>query len=755
MRKERFNSLLFGIGIFAVFLILESAKTIGGFSPFSLGFFVALVYARKNFLVVSPVYVLSSFIVEPKITTLYLTAFPVLVIAVVYFVHFRMRASVSLLTANLSALVSQIPAVVFAIYFGETTFHIIVNLLLTQIFTLCATVCLYAVLVRGLKTRFTLDEMICTVVTASALCLGLFTVEAFGIKLFYGVCAFIVTVMTYSLGSIGLVSGVVFGLGAAFAGTFSALAPIVFGSLAVLGFRTTSPYVSALVYCASSIGLGLYFSAQTAFGLSDCIATAVGSGLFCLLPKRAKSELGAYLTAFREPHGDRHIVNRDRKAISMRLGAAAKVFWELSSIVSDTAYKMSEEERMERMVCDVMREFCGNCPRLDQCERILDGNTRELVAPIVHTAVSRGRATLLELPAYVSGSCVKVNELIPLVNRTKERHARYHKEKRQANGSKLLFAEQLIGIGELLAGLSLDVRRIVGFDVGRERVLIDELTYKNVLCTEAIIEDSGENVTLQVREGEARKRAIEKVVSTVMKKKMRAKVESQGETGFDTVTLSPEPEYDMAFGEAKEIKFGEKKSGDSRLVSRPGVNTFVMAIADGMGSGECAERVSSSAVNLVESFYKAGFSHSTIINLVNKMMSYAEGERYNTLDMCICDVSGGKCDFIKMGACPSFLKRGEKVDVVESSALPMGILQEVNPTIVEKEIKKGDMLILVSDGITDAIGDEYLYSYLSTVSTPNPQELANKIRDLALRKKHGGLGIGNGDDMSVVVGRVF
>lgn len=750
MKRENFLTLTFGVGIFALFLLLSSAKLMGC-APFALGFFTALVYSKKNFLVVSPLYVLSNFLVDTSLESLVLSFVPVAVLSVVYFVHYKIGKQVSLLTVNLCAFFSQLPTTLTALFMGETLFSVVVSVLLTQIFTLCATVCLYAVLVRGLKTKLTVDEMICSTVVGVAVCLGLFSVEAFGIKPYYAVCAFIVITMTYSLGAVGLVSAVVFGLGAAFGGDFSALAPIVFGSLGVLGFRTTSPYLSALLYSASCVGLGLYFGDKTSFALPDIIATVIGATLFCSLPKKAKNKLSAYLSAFREPHGDRHIINRNRRQTAEKLGACAKVFWELSGLVMDTAYVMTDEEKIEKMVSAVSREFCENCSKHDYCSSVLDGDTESLIKPIVETAVRRGKATLLELPAFISGSCVKVNELIPLVNRTKEKHVQAYKEKHVANSGKLVFAEQLLGVGELLASMSKETGRIVGFDIGRERVLIDELAYKNVLCTEAVIEERGESVTLVVQDGEARKRAVEKATSKVMRKKMIAKVEKNRIEGFYTLFLTPAPKFDMVFGEATKTKSGEKQSGDSRLVTRPSTDVFIFAIADGMGSGERAQRTSSSAVNLVDSFYRAGFSHGVIINLVNKMLTYTEGDTYNTLDMCICNVRDGKCNFIKMGACAGFLKRGEKVEVIESTALPMGVIREVTPTVVEKTLMDGDIIVLVSDGVTDSLGDDYIISYLEQTYAPNPQELANKIRDLAIKRNRGK----KDDDVSVVVGRVF
>ena len=89
MQRTRFYSLIYGVGITAVFLLLSRIKIFGDFSPFLLGFFIALVYAKQSFLVTSPVYVLASFISTPTLESLVVSATPVAIVAVVYFVYCR------------------------------------------------------------------------------------------------------------------------------------------------------------------------------------------------------------------------------------------------------------------------------------------------------------------------------------------------------------------------------------------------------------------------------------------------------------------------------------------------------------------------------------------------------------------------------------------------------------------------------------------------------------------------------------------
>lgn len=46
----------------------------------------------------------------------------------------------------------------------------------------------------------------------------------------------------------------------------------------------------------------------------------------------------------------------------------------------------------------------------------------------------------------------------------------------------------------------------------------------------------------------------------------------------------------------------------------------IVALCDGMGSGSNAEKMSETAIGLVENFYRAGFDSDTILSCVNHLL---------------------------------------------------------------------------------------------------------------------------------------
>jgi stage II sporulation protein E len=72
------------------------------------------------------------------------------------------------------------------------------------------------------------------------------------------------------------------------------------------------------------------------------------------------------------------------------------------------------------------------------------------------------------------------------------------------------------------------------------------------------------------------------------------------------VHLKPAPRYDVIFGVAGCAKEGKSISGDTHSLTGFRDDRFLLALCDGMGSGENAEKTSSTAISLVENFLQGG-----------------------------------------------------------------------------------------------------------------------------------------------------
>lgn len=157
-----------------------------------------------------------------------------------------------------------------------------------------------------------------------------------------------------------------------------------------------------------------------------------------------------------------------------------------------------------------------------------------------------------------------------------------------------------------------------------------------------------------------------------------------------------------------------------------------MALSDGMGSGEIAFEESTMVVEMLEELLNAGFPVKTAIQIMNTALVIGREEvRFSTIDVSLFDLYSGECEFVKAGASTTYIKRGEQVERIQSVALPIGVIQDIEIETVTKQLESGDFVIMVTDGVIDTLPasnqDELMEQFISEAQIQNPRELAHYI----------------------------
>ncbi|ELC8416493.1 stage II sporulation protein E [Clostridium perfringens] len=224
------------------------------------------------------------------------------------------------------------------------------------------------------------------------------------------------------------------------------------------------------------------------------------------------------------------------------------------------------------------------------------------------------------------------------------------------------------------------------------------------------------------------------------------------------IVIEEAPKYHINSHVAVATKEGEKFTGDSYSYGRTKDGNYITVISDGMGSGPEAGLESKVSVEIIEKFMEVGFDEKIAIDAVNAIMSikFSEDEKFSTLDMNKIDLYTGNAKFMKVGAIESFIKRGNKVEVINSNTLPFGVLEEPDVDTVEKQVSNGDVIVSISDGILDVKNDgsfdtTWLIEFLKSTKYRQPKDLSIAILEKA-KELSGGKAK---DDMTVVVSKVF
>ncbi len=196
---------------------------------------------------------------------------------------------------------------------------------------------------------------------------------------------------------------------------------------------------------------------------------------------------------------------------------------------------------------------------------------------------------------------------------------------------------------------------------------------------------------------------------------------------------------------------GERESvcGDS-VRSLPTPDGFHhIILSDGMGSGSEARHAADLVCDLLDCSLHFGLGGERLLSLTNRVLMSGGRECSASVDLCSVDLYSGECTFLKCGAATSYVKRDGSIFRISSRTAPLGLMKKPDGERIRTDVKDGDTVILLSDGITGGAEDApWLLELLSRPSKLPPREYADRI--LAAARTHSR----SDDDMTVAVAKI-
>ncbi len=740
---------------FVLFYIFHSAN-IQGITPFAFGLLFALVWCNQKIYILAPLYVLAGFLTTLSVQSLIIDGVTVVVFALAYFLHYKFKKPLNPILIGFYAFLSQFGRLYIASFEPALFWQGIVSLILGLI-------CMYAYLhlfqgiaLKGLRRKYTLDEIVCFGVFMFALGAGLYSLPL-GEYFFIGITTFIILFTTFIFGATqSLLVATFLGLGCAFSSEqFLYLSHVIFMSLA-----TCATCCSKRVYACISVILvdilsGLYF--LPFYNLEHLLCTFVGALLFLIIPKRFLNLISSYIIKDKEDVAVRTIINRNRQALQARLYELSEVFYDMKNVFYGMVKGVKDINEVSGLLVETIKQRnCANCINKQNCLRLYANETNRAFDDLVKYAYERGRVSLVDMPPVLTANCNRISYVINSINSIVDEYKSNLQTLNNLDSGKILLSEQMWGVSQIMKSLANEVSLNVTFDTSIERKIAEDLMYSGIVCSEAIVYHQQEevcSVTLVVNDKSLNNEKINKVVSKTLNTPMEIIGVNKGEkAGYSVLIMQNSNAFDMVFGSAGAVKNDSVKSGDTHSILKLGKDKILLALCDGMGSGKEAERTSSLALGLLENFYKAGFDNELILTSVNKLLSLSGDEKFSAIDACVVDLHNGTCDMIKVGSPPSFIKGENALQRIDTGALPLGILEEIHPNIRSFVLKENDMIILATDGIIDSFSSyDEIGNLINETETTNPQHLANVILNKALENNKNF----PADDMTVLIGRIY
>lgn len=249
-------------------------------------------------------------------------------------------------------------------------------------------------------------------------------------------------------------------------------------------------------------------------------------------------------------------------------------------------------------------------------------------------------------------------------------------------------------------------------------------------------------------------RDIAEALTKLMKKAMMPARDSRAFVGSEkaTVLFVERTNFQVLYGVEKAVKEEEQISGDNFSLQHCREGQFIGALSDGMGSGIEAYRESEMVIDLLEQFLEAGFSKETAVRMINSaLIVRSDAQVFSTIDIASLDLYTGVCEFLKVGASTTFIRRDGWVETISSTSLPAGVFHRLDPDCASRKLYAGDMVVMVTDGVMDALPASHQESMMKDIilehDTGNPADLAayilGRIRQYGEKEPS--------DDMTVLV----
>ena len=204
------------------------------------------------------------------------------------------------------------------------------------------------------------------------------------------------------------------------------------------------------------------------------------------------------------------------------------------------------------------------------------------------------------------------------------------------------------------------------------------------------------------------------------------------------------------YAQCSASKENEDVNGDTVSFFDSDASYFYSIIADGMGSGKSAAATSRLTCVFLEKLLHAGTKKNVCLELLNNLLLSKNDETFSSVDLLEIDKLNSSAYFIKAGAASSYILRGMKLYKIRSETPPVGIIHAFSAESTSFPIEKGDIIIMLSDGVSGNESDEKWLSEIIRIDTKDePAVLASSLIDRAKNV------YGAKDDMSAVVIKII
>lgn len=654
--------------------------------------------------------------------------------------------------------------------------HITMNVaFLTMFLQVICIIPLYFILERSLiclkslKTKhlFTSEEVISISILISLILAGTWGMQILGVSIRNILALNFILMISYINGSnVGAASGIAIGSIIGISSKNILIFMSVYGLCGLIAgiFRESGKILTSTSYVITFLILKLYSNIDVEFKLIEMI---IATAVFLIIPGRVYEKINLELDwEKKQEYINKNYINRIKDMLFQRLYGFSDVLTNISGNLNNLADndKLVMKNKSSALIQNLADRVCSGCEMHYNCWKKEAYITYEAFGELIQNH-QEGKKN--KLPKEINRKCVKRTILL---NNTKDIVNNYiineMWRKRLSEGREIVAGQiknMASSLKEVIEEFNSDVKFNSEAEKRIRKIFENKIfKYNDIFC----YDDKNKRLVVKLYlkscgGAQICSKKVLPLINEAVGKNMCINDEGcviDPKTGMCTITFEQTAKFHVASYVGRQCKSGEKHNGDSYSFGKTNDGDYMCIISDGMGSGPEASEESRVAVDLIEKFTHFGISKETAINTVNSIMSlkFSENEKFSTLDLSSLDLYNGEIDFMKVGAVPSFIKSGDKVEVVTSNTLPIGVLDKVDLEVTHKKLKSGDMIIMLSDGVLDYNNNnvgkvDWVVDYLKNSNINSPKELVDGLISTA-KMLSGGKAK---DDMTAIVSKVY
>lgn len=624
----------------------------------------------------------------------------------------------------------------------------------------------------NIKKAFTMEELIAGVLIISLASLSLKDINIFSLNLSNIIIIFMIMVLGWKNGMVtGAVSGISIGLAISFVDGTSlvqismfAISGILSGLLnrfgkigVILGFILGNAILTYFVRGAST--MIIYFR--------EIFIASIG---LLLVPNKIKLELEDLIGKNKliSNTGDNRL-EESNDEVSEKLKTISDMFNELFSNVDKE--NAVEQESFVQDFLDNLEEVKNNI-FYDEISNEENGIAKDICTTLKEKEILLDNDLINILKEHNNYVIMKdenikndLQEIVKIANRTLKIFEINKAKKQERKNNMATISQNLKNVTKVIDKCAEEIKvkkeniyenkeKELGLLLKSKKIKINNVRIKKLKNEKFIVE-----LKLDYYDERLKEKEVIVNIADIISKSLGTRIVFQRERKNDEKKeyyqmYSSEDKFVLQVGSAKITKDGSEISGDCSLQIKLADGKYLLAIADGMGSGEKARECSKIALRLVKQMLSAGFNKDESIKMINSRLNLAgNSEIYSSLDISILDLFVGKVELLKNGACSTYIKNKKNIRKIDSTSMPVGIVNNIELQSNTIDIIDEDIIIMCSDGVLEAKDDtkrEWIEDFLKNVSTNNVQKLADLILAEAVDNS---FGVAQ-DDMTVIVSKI-